>query len=171
MRRSGIPGARARCPLAQLRWGRWRLEARRQTVSASWLPYAQPPLANTRPSERLGRGARIGFHSNRSSSVWLFTTKATRGNCARSKAQEGVIRWCAFSNLKFSARQFRPSPVRRNDGPDNPPCAGSRRAEDGGRRLDIDDDRVIRVDQIVGRVRKERLPTMGAGLARCRVGR
>ena len=37
--------------------------------------------------------------------------------------------------------------------------------------LDIDDDRVVKVDQIVGRVAKEGLPTMGACPARCRISR
>jgi hypothetical protein len=37
--------------------------------------------------------------------------------------------------------------------------------------FDIDDDRVLGVDQIVGRVAKEGLPAMGAGPARRRISR
>jgi hypothetical protein len=38
-------------------------------------------------------------------------------------------------------------------------------------RFDINDDRVLGVDQIVGRIAKEGLPAMGAGPARRRISR
>ena len=47
----------------------------------------------------------------------------------------------------------------------------SPRPADRSRRLHVDDDRVVNVDQIVGRVGEEGLPAMGAGPTCCRIGR
>src|SRR4029450_1113994 len=53
---------------------------------------------------------------------------------------------------------------------DHPLCRQDLGLPDRGRCFDINDDRVVDVDQIVGRVGKERLPAMGSGPARRRIG-
>ena len=45
------------------------------------------------------------------------------------------------------------------------------RLPDRGGRLDIDDDRIVGIDQIICRVGEEGLPAMSAGPARRRIGR
>jgi len=42
---------------------------------------------------------------------------------------------------------------------------------DRGCRFDINDDRVVDIDQIVGGISKEGLPAMGSGPSRRRIGR
>lgn len=50
-------------------------------------------------------------------------------------------------------------------------CSQDLGLSDRGRRFDINDDPVGDIDQVVGGIGEERLPTMGSGPARCRIGR
>src|SRR4029079_2022870 len=54
---------------------------------------------------------------------------------------------------------------------DHAPCGKNFGLSDRCRRFDIDDDRILDVEQIVGRIGKEGLPAMGSGPACRRISR